>query len=213
MKKSKTILWSVLTLSPLLLASCGEITPIGDLYKEAKINLDYDDSKGYLGYSVISYVNSNKLTVGATIEITASGKNGYELETLTFNGTSYSSGSRITLKETTNYLIATFKLANTSDEVASITLNYDSSLGSVKLKNETLSSYTEYKVGNICVLEIEANDGYKVSTITFNGSTILSSSKITLVSQNVFNITFVEKEEVEGTYTVDNIKTTYLDVE
>lgn len=132
-----------------------------------------------VGSTTIS-AGSNVLSYGDTLKITATADTGYDITSLKVNGTTFVSGSTISV--TDNILIEattalkTFDLTQTVGENCSL---------SCTVGGESVSAGTGVLTyGDVLTITASASEGYTVSTLTVNGETFTSGNTLT-VSSNV----------------------------
>lgn len=214
MKRRHMLLVCGLLFTPLVLTSCN-YHPITDLYKDVVITLDYNDQAGYLSYSKenSSLGVNPKLNLNDYIIIEAYAKENYKLENIYFDNQEVFNGSRVKIVKIENTLKATFSQLPIGKD-ANINFDYDSNLGSVKTLNGDGNVINNYKIGDFIVINATPIDGYKVKTITFNNETVINKSKVQIQQEvNTLKVVFEEIKEENGVETINEIKTTYLDLE
>ena len=127
-------------------------------------------------YNGTDYTSSFNVPYNSTITITATPNTGYKLNSLTYGGSAISSGTSKTVTGpvtiTGSFAVMANNVEFTQPENGSITVTYNGI--------EHTSSINNIPYGAKVTVNVTANKGYTINSITANGNTIANGSEITV---------------------------------
>lgn len=176
----------------------------------ATIKINENIKNGVLKFK--NYENNSKVSLNTKVEIEVIPDNDYELDTLTVNGISIKSSKFFIVEEYIEYVVnATFKYIGNTDKYATISISNDIENGSVKFKGYENNS--SVLLGSKIEVIAIPNDGYKLSSLEVNGTSILSTLSFIINEEKQYLITasFIKDEpilnEVTGSINFVNLNT------
>lgn len=160
--------------------------------------------------------SKNSGNVGDEITLTVTANSGYELDTLTHNGTDIKASKKFTLVEGENKVVATFKETTTPTPTPS---TYTVTVASGEHYTVTGLS-TSYSAGDEVTFSLIVDDGYVVTSVVVDGTSLEpdenGSFAFIMPSENVTLVITVEEEakytvsyEASDDYTITGLEENY----
>ena len=160
--------------------------------------------------------SKNSGNVGDEITLTVTANSGYELDTLTHNGTDIKASKKFTLVEGENKVVATFKETTTPTPTPS---TYTVTVASGEHYTVTGLS-TSYSAGDEVTFSLVVDDGYVVTSVVVDGTSLEpdenGSFAFIMPSENVTLVITVEEEakytvtyEASDDYTITGLEENY----